>query len=69
MNAATLQLISMVLQGVLRIVPETAEDYALWREWIAFCKTIVDENRDPTPQEELEAERFAQTQHDAIQGS
>lgn len=68
MNAATLQLISMVLQGVLRIVPETAEDYALVQQWIAFCKTIVDENRDPTPDEEAKAHAFAQAQHNAIQG-
>ncbi len=68
MNAATLQLISMVLQGVLRIVPETAEDIALFKQWAAFCKTIIDENRDPTPDEEAAAHAFAQAQHNAIQG-
>ena len=69
MNAATLQLISMVLQGVLRVVPETAEDYALVKQWVAFVKTIVDENRDPTPDEEAAAHAFALAQHNAIQGT
>lgn len=34
-----------------------------------FCKTIVDENRDPTPDEEAAAHAFALAQHNAIQGT
>jgi hypothetical protein len=68
-NAATAQLIVMVLQGVLRIVPETTQDWDFIKGWIAFCDKIVKENRDPTPEEVAEAHGFAQAEHDKVQGA
>jgi hypothetical protein len=69
MNPATAQLIAMVLQGILRIVPETAADWDFIKGWIAFCDRIVSENRDPTPEEVAEAHGFAEAEHGKIQGA
>jgi hypothetical protein len=69
MNPATLQLISMILGAVLNIVPKVQEDTALKDQWVAFCKKIIDEARDPTADEEAAALAFANAEHEQVQQS
>lgn len=69
MSPATLQLISMILGAVINIVPKVQEDTALKDFWVAFCKKIIDENRDPTADEETQALAFATAEHQQAQAS
>lgn len=69
MSPATIQLLSMILGAIVDLVPKVEADRALIQQWVGFCKTIVDENRDPTDAEMAAARAFAESEHNQIQGA
>lgn len=69
MNPATLNLISVILGAIVNFVPKVEEDQVLIKQWAQFCKTIIDEKRDPTAEEETAALAFAQGEHAQAQAS
>jgi hypothetical protein len=68
-NPAIGALVAMIGNGVMTIQGDTEEDKALIAQWQAFCQKIVDENRDPTPEEHAAARAFADSVHAANQGN
>lgn len=68
-NPQIAALVAMVTNGVMTISGDTAEDKALIAQWQAFCQKIVDENRDPTPDEHAAAQAFAAAEHQKAQSS
>jgi hypothetical protein len=68
-NPAIGGLVAMIANGVGTVVGDTVEDKALHDKWFAFCQKIVDENRDPTPEEHAAALAFASAEHLQAQSS
>jgi hypothetical protein len=68
-NPAIGALVAMIGNGVLTIQGDTEEDKALIAQWQAFCQKIVDENRDPTDEEHVQAKAFADSVHAANQST
>lgn len=68
-NPAIGGIVALVGNGVMSLTADTAEDKALIAQWQAFCQKIVDENRDPTPEEHQAALDFANAEHEKAQNS
>jgi hypothetical protein len=68
-NPAIGGLVVMIGNAVMTIQGDTAEDKALIAQWQAFCQKIVDENREPTPEEHAAARAFADAEHQKAQTS
>lgn len=62
-NPAIGGLVAMIGNAVVTVQSDTAEFKALDAKWQAFCQKIVDENRDPTPEEHAAARQFADDVH------
>lgn len=69
MNPATIQFVTMVLNGLLKFVPETAADWDFYRGWVTSCAKIVNDGREPTDAEMAEAHAFAEFEHNKVQGA
>lgn len=62
-TAPAFKLVTMVAGGVLTLSGDYEAKKELIAKWFAWCRKIVDEKRDPTPEEEAEALAFAEDVH------
>ncbi|NIT36969.1 MAG: hypothetical protein GTN49_10810 [candidate division Zixibacteria bacterium] len=66
MTQATVLLLLKVIDGALFAMEHAPALMAKWRGHISKIKKMIEENRDPTPEEWAEVDATAQSQTDAL---